>query len=50
MTQQPTRVSRWWMRHYRHAGLASMAGSAILICVVAVILLPIAIRRTEQGL
>ncbi len=38
------------MRHYRHIGLASMAGSAILVCVIAVILLPIIIRHLSTGL
>ena len=50
VTEQPNRILRWWIRHYRHAGLASMAGSAILACVIAVILLPVAFRNPAKGL
>ena len=50
VTKQPNRFLRWWMRHYRHIGLASMAGSAILICIIAVMLLPIIIRHYSAGL
>ncbi|CAF1179914.1 unnamed protein product [Adineta ricciae] len=48
ITQQPHPVSRWWMRHHMHIGLASLAGSAILMCIVAVILLPIAVRKPSD--
>ncbi|UJR31954.1 hypothetical protein I4U23_019427 [Adineta vaga] len=48
ITQQPHPLYRWWMRHHMHIGLASMAGSAILSCVIAVILLPIAVQKPSE--
>ncbi|CAF0879498.1 unnamed protein product [Adineta ricciae] len=48
ITEQPHPASRWWMRHHMHIGLASLAGSAILMCIVAVILLPIAVRKPSD--
>ena len=49
ITEQPTRLSRWWMRHYQHIGLASLAGSAILVCIIVMILLPIFLRESSNG-
>ncbi|CAF0956760.1 unnamed protein product [Adineta steineri] len=48
VTEQPNRLSRWWMRHHVHIGLASMGGSAILICIIAVILLPIVFKNPSK--
>ncbi|CAF3999919.1 unnamed protein product [Rotaria sordida] len=48
VTVQTNRLLRWWMRHYHHIGLASLAGSAILVCIMAVILLPIVIHNSTK--
>ncbi|CAF3626862.1 unnamed protein product [Rotaria sp. Silwood1] len=45
---QTNNLLRWWMRHYHHIGLASLAGSAILVCIIAIILLPIAVHNATK--
>lgn len=49
VTEQPSHLVRWWIRHHRSIGLASMAGSAVLMCIIAVILLPIIVHHLSKG-